>query len=510
MLGFGGEIPGNTTAAARARAVCLSALPSAARGGQSPLAALAALRSAHTVRRAWRVKHKETRDVPAGGILAWTRADVGTGRVLRRVFRTCGDIPLCNRVPQRHWFTWIFRRVMRGSNRLEISTNIRHIDGGSVVNWIKHSVDIDIRDYIYFADICEALQVIEVENDGTGGGKERYSLVLMIEAEDKGSKTHKQAALFEVRVKTVKLGKQMCNIGAEMVQRGQTSISARFIFGLLSPIKTAASEFIEPKALNPPSPYARRTPLRTHPSDAPSTPLHAVWNFKKYISGKEDKVLTNMNRPENRKFSSPSTAEIRAETTSLNGQREPPGLKFGTFLTLKVEERLRPSMLAFCADIVKPLPELLPSEENPLQGNRRWYATLTLSIEFKTPLRLYDFDQQQSFSNDTDPLGRHNTYVEVWTAPRNRVQGEDWREKQQCLAIATQTAICVPYETQIVTMKVVVESFRDVPGQRCAMEAKMQFGNTLSQREAQSRAGAACCCLAYRSASSHRSHLLAA
>ncbi|KAH8109376.1 hypothetical protein DFH11DRAFT_1691196 [Phellopilus nigrolimitatus] len=326
------------------------------------------------------------------------------------------------------------------------------------------------------APLSEALQVIEVENDGTGGGKEStwggnidgYSLGLIIEsciahqkkhspglldpihvsayylrptqalviAEDKGSETRQHAALFEVRLKTVKLGKQMCNIEAEMVQSGQTTISARFIFGLLSPIKTAASEFIEPKALNPPSP----------------TPLHAVWNFKKYISGKEDKVLTNMNRPENRKFLSHSTAGVGAETTRLNGQREPPGLEFGA---------------TPASDIVKPLPGLLPSEENPLQGKTSvplstpnaglWYAALTLSIEFKTPLRLYDFDPQQSFSHDTvglyslgrfmqDPLGRRETYVEV--------KGEDWREKQQCLAIATQTAICVPYETQIVTMKV--------------------------------------------------------
>lgn len=100
-----------------------------------------------------------------------------------------------------------------------------------------------------------------------------------------------------------------------MEEQGQTTISARLSFDLLSPIETTSSEFIKPKALNPPSLYARRTPLRTHPSDAPSTPLHAVWKFKKHISGKEDEVLTNMNRPENRKFSSHSTAEVGAETT---------------------------------------------------------------------------------------------------------------------------------------------------------------------------------------------------
>ncbi|KAH8109371.1 hypothetical protein DFH11DRAFT_1548335 [Phellopilus nigrolimitatus] len=301
----------------------------------------------------------------------------------------------------------------------------------------------------------EALQVIEIENDGTGGGKEStwggqidgdwtvfvlpnggYSLGLMIESCIAHQKKHSPGLLDPIHVSAYYL-RPTRPVRAEMVQRGQTTISARLIFRLLSPIKTAVSEFIEPKTLNPPSPYAQRTPLRTHPSNASSMPLHAVWNFKKHISGKEDKVLTNMNRPENRKFSSRSTAEVEAEITV---RRTP------------------------ASDIVKPLPELLPSEENPLQG-KTWYATLTLSVEFKTPLRLYDFDPQQSFPHDT-------------------VRGEDWREKQRCLAIATQAAICVPYETQIV-----VENVRGVLGQRRAIKAKMPFGDTLlSQREAQSRA----------------------
>jgi len=43
--------------------------------------------------------------------------------------------------------------------------------------------------------------------------------------------------------------------------------------------------------------------------------------------------------------------------------------------------------------------------------------------------------------------GRHDAYVEVWTAPCDIGEGEEapgWREKQVCLAIATQMAYIVP------------------------------------------------------------------
>lgn len=73
MLGFGGEIPGNTTAAARAwaglpeRIAVDGARRSIAAGGAS-----CAAERTHRPARLARQAHKETRDVPAGGILAWT------------------------------------------------------------------------------------------------------------------------------------------------------------------------------------------------------------------------------------------------------------------------------------------------------------------------------------------------------------------------------------------------------------------------------------------------------
>lgn len=143
-------------------------------------------------------------------------------------------------------------------------------------------------------------------------------------------------------------------------------VTAHLIFGL-----SASSELIVPKetgldALIPPSPYARRIPLRTHPSRCPNIALHPSWNFRKHISGKEDPIFKRLNDAETR----PALAEPESD------DREPPGLEFGSWLTLLDEnEPLRHSMLPFCADIIKPLPELLPAEVNPLVG--KTYVSLS-------------------------------------------------------------------------------------------------------------------------------------
>lgn len=49
----------------------------------------------------------------------------------------------------------------------------------------------------------------------------------------------------------------------------------------------------------------------------------------------------------------------------------------------------------------------------------------------------------------TLPNGRHDVYVEVWTAPSSIGEGspaEDWRDNQICLAISTQMALTLPME----------------------------------------------------------------
>jgi len=78
---------------------------------------------------------------------------------------------------------------------------------------------------------------------------------------------------------------------------------------------------------------------------------------------------------------------------------------------------------------------------------------MTLTIEFKFPIpsssefagRTVGLYSCGRFIND--PQGRHDTYVEVWTAPNNIGDGEvaeGWREKQVCLAVSTQMSLIVP------------------------------------------------------------------
>ncbi|EJD00219.1 uncharacterized protein FOMMEDRAFT_30863 [Fomitiporia mediterranea MF3/22] len=259
------------------------------------------------------------------------------------------------------------------------------------------------------------------------------------------------AAPFSIRVKLIKGGSSLNNVQAELVQNEQTKVLAHVIFGASYPNNGDNGQQQEQKALVPPSLFARQIPLRTHPLHAREIPLYDVWNFKERISGKEDIVLLGLNEAENRTLASSEDASTR----------EPPGLEFGSWLTFKDnDEPLRPSMLPFCADIIKPLPELLPSEENPLLG-KTWYATLTMTIEFKAPIRLHLHTQHTLGLYSLgrflqDPLGRHETYVEVWTAPSDNASSSNkdlWREEQVCLAVATQTALCIPYESQSKSLK---------------------------------------------------------
>ena len=49
----------------------------------------------------------------------------------------------------------------------------------------------------------------------------------------------------------------------------------------------------------------------------------------------------------------------------------------------------------------------------------------------------------------TPPQGRHEAYVEVWTAPSalgEAPQDDNWRETQVCLATATQMGLTLPME----------------------------------------------------------------
>ena len=80
---------------------------------------------------------------------------------------------------------------------------------------------------------------------------------------------------------------------------------------------------------------------------------------------------------------------------------------------------------------------------------------MVMTIEFKFPLPKPDNPHcsqrtvasyaRGKFIND--PSGRHDTYIEVWTAPTNigeGVESDGWQKHQRCLAVANQMALIVP------------------------------------------------------------------
>jgi hypothetical protein len=79
---------------------------------------------------------------------------------------------------------------------------------------------------------------------------------------------------------------------------------------------------------------------------------------------------------------------------------------------------------------------------------------MTMVIEFKAPIpppsekhsaRTVGLYSTGNFWGE--PQGRHDSYLEIWTAPSNLGEGADvggWRDDQFCLATATQMALSLP------------------------------------------------------------------
>lgn len=87
-----------------------------------------------------------------------------------------------------------------------------------------------------------------------------------------------------------------------------------------------------------------------------------------------------------------------------------------------------------------------------------WYPTMVMTLEFKFPIPATAADRTVGiFTSGTfinDPRGRHDTYVEVWSAPSDIGEGETavrkgWRDQQVCLAVASQMALTVSAEVNM-------------------------------------------------------------
>lgn len=251
------------------------------------------------------------------------------------------------------------------------------------------------------------------------------------------------AAAFYVHVRFQKRGKGFTNLVAELIQNGKTTIISHLIFGILAPPPGSPN-----KTLAPPSPYARRVPLYRHPSTAPLEleKIRDVYKFRQYFQCTQE--------PEIRAkvaLDSPT----RTNGTTIGGG----GMEGGTWFGLTDRnERITTPSLALFADAFLNIPVLIPKSE-PQALRWGWFPTMVITLEFKFPIpppskdhasRTVGMFWRGNFVND--PQGRHETYVELWSAPSDVGEGfevDGWRDNQVCLAVANQMSLSLPMEVNL-------------------------------------------------------------
>lgn len=103
--------------------------------------------------------------------------------------------------------------------------------------------------------------------------------------------------------------------------------------------------------LNPPSTYARRHPLYTHPSEAVVKPLRHTWKFHPHVRWTEEHEIMAKNRPD---------GVNRTNSSTVGGE----GLEWGAWFEFNdKDERITTPSLAFLVDIFLNTPTLLPRSE---------------------------------------------------------------------------------------------------------------------------------------------------
>ncbi|KAG6860359.1 hypothetical protein C0995_012253 [Termitomyces sp. Mi166 len=252
-----------------------------------------------------------------------------------------------------------------------------------------------------------------------------------------------QPSKFEIRVRTLKTGRGFTNLTAELYQQGTVTVSTQQIFGINSVLPDGSNQS-RGLTLAPPSSYARRIPLHTHPSTAVPQFTRDVWKFKPYIALSPDPVIFEKNA-----LNHPN----RANASTVGGT----GLEWGAWVSFRDQgDEITENSLPFLVDVFAGLPYLMPRSERPGVGIS-WFPTMVLALEFKAPIPRFSVDHatrtvgiyySTKFIND----GRHDCNVEVWSAPQDIGEGKEvpgWREKQVCIATATQMAYIVPMEVNL-------------------------------------------------------------
>ncbi|KAF8906180.1 thioesterase-like superfamily-domain-containing protein [Mucidula mucida] len=233
---------------------------------------------------------------------------------------------------------------------------------------------------------------------------------------------------FEIHIRVLKTGRLFTNFLAEFVQKGRTPITAHLMFGKLAP-------FAEK-----PSSYTRRLPLYRHPSTAPLRVNDLFYGALTYAPNIDCTL-----EPEIAARNEPDSPNRTCDDTHGGG-----GMEWGSWFTLKdLNERLTLPSLAIFADT------LLNPPGHDLGALDSWFPTMVMTLEFKFPIPLPSKDHADrtvgAFSTGSTilahPHKRHNTHVEIWSAPSNVGEGEEregWRSKQVCLAVASQMAMIRP------------------------------------------------------------------
>lgn len=245
--------------------------------------------------------------------------------------------------------------------------------------------------------------------------------------------------VFEVHVRMIKSGRRFTNLVADLFQKNTLKVTTHMIFGHNGP--AVGDEVL--LTLNPPSPYARRVPLHCHPSEAPKQRKRGGWTFQDHIELTEEPKIQDRNHPDH-----PS----RTNNTTVGGG----GTEWGAWLGFSgKDEMLTSPALAFMVDMFANTPTMLPRNER--KGlSTSWFPTVTLSIEFKAPIpKPSEFHASRTVGLYSTgkfighPQGRHEAYVEAWTAPTNIGEGkpvDGWRDKQICLAVSTQMSLAIPFD----------------------------------------------------------------
>lgn len=116
------------------------------------------------------------------------------------------------------------------------------------------------------------------------------------------------------------------------------------IFGVLS----ASEDSTEPRlTVAPPSPYARRIPMHTHPSKCPASPPRPRWTYKNNITVSNDPVY---------------------EVAVMEPKQS---MDFGMYVGLNdPQERITTPGLAFMADTFESMAKFIPGDHKDMREKR--------------------------------------------------------------------------------------------------------------------------------------------